>query len=106
MRGVTSWKGMRGDSKDPRVAQEVRVSSRPGCRCTRGPAVPTRSSRGRSAVQRATRGSGEALGTRSGTSGERLHLSRRVRAKLGAEERAGFESAGGGLRGARGRWGV
>lgn len=97
---------MRGDSKDLRVAQEVRVSSRPGCRCTRGPAVPTRWSRVRSAVQRATWGSGEAPGTRSGTSGERLHLSRRVRAKLGAEKRAGFESAGGGLRGARGRWGV
>lgn len=51
-----------GDSKDLRVAREVRVSSRPGCRCTRGPAVPTRSSRGSSAVQRATWGVGGDLG--------------------------------------------
>lgn len=35
--------------------QGVRVSSRPGCRCTRGPAVPTRPSRGRNA-ERATWG--------------------------------------------------
>lgn len=68
--------GMRGDSGDPRVARGVRVSSRPGCRCTRAPAVPTRPSRGRSAASDVGGGGremwGEAPGTRSGTSGERL----------------------------------
>lgn len=82
-----------------------------GCACRPGRAAgaraPLSSPRARpaAAAQRATcwwgrEMWGEAPGTRSGTSGERLlHLSRRVRAKLGAEERAGFESAGGGLLG-------
>lgn len=95
---------MRGDSGDPRVARGVRVSSRPGCRCTRAPAVPTRPSRGRSAASDVG-GGGEKCGEKPRGRGAGrvasvcLHLSRRVRAKLGAEERAGFESAGGGLLG-------
>lgn len=97
---------MRGDSRHPRVDPSKGCECRPGhlqvharpCRPHAPVPRPQRSARDVGVLEKSP-------GTRSGTSGERVHLSRRVRAKLGAEERAGFESAGGGLRGARGRRG-
>lgn len=107
-KGTPSWEGggMRGDSRHPRVDPSKGCECRPGhlqvharpCRPHAPVPRPQRSARDVGVLEKSP-------GTRSGTSGERVHLSRRVRAKLGAEERAGFESAGGGLRGARGRRG-
>lgn len=83
-----------------------------GCACRPGRAagarapLPSPRARPAAAAQRATwGGGGEKCGEKPRGRGAGrvasvcLHLSRRVRAKLGAEERAGFESAGGGLLG-------